>query len=129
MLSRFDFNSQMEQLAIAFGQPIGGKFKDQMGVFYEAIKDKLDDLSFRRTINYIRDNNDKFPTIKVLLELGRSFRPAVERKETMCMICGGSGCLTAKSDDGYRFVFKCKSCNNCKADYPVWDYQTGFQLA
>lgn len=94
-------------------------------IYHEILRDKISDVQMARAAEHLLFNGDKFPTIKVLLEVARTFPdPKFEVVKTNCITCQGMGTVYAEiSDRGhtYKTLFKCPDCENCGHDYPKWD--------
>ncbi len=122
MLSYGYFKEQIKVVAAAFGLA-ESRVEKMEPVYYRALDPRISDSQFTRTIEYVLTNSDRFPTIKALLEIARTYPdPTVARESEVCALCEGSGTLSAVrkySGHSYTTLFKC-SCSNCVHDYPAW---------
>lgn len=126
MISRLEFEMQMDRLADAFGEYRGDKFSKRVDVYYGVLGGKLT-LSqlIAGTSKYI-ETSKKFPTIACLIEVCRSFKETITENNSFCKTCDSSGTITAyKKLDMYpgklRFAFNCPFCKNSKIKLPVYN--------
>lgn len=123
------FKDQMGRLGAAFGYS-GKRLDDAIPVYHEALEIRISEPQLMRTVEHLLVNGDKFPTIKAMLEVARMFPDAQTPQQLKsCSSCGGTGIIRARDKDGYKPIFKCPDCENCQANYPVWNdelFQRGY---
>jgi len=86
-LNREAFSQEFEKLVDAFG---ANKPGEKARIYYEKIK-HCDYKPFRRAVDDILTNSERFPTIARLLQAISSYTPKNERQKANCNVCNGFG--------------------------------------
>ena len=123
------FKELMEKIGSNFSV---AKLDGKIRVYFEVLSVRLSDNQFEKVTDFILKNNDRFPTIKTILDVARNFQEApVAEEHPQCAACDSKGTVTAKSPDGYTTLFRCPHCQNCVVGYPLWSSEfknAGYKL-
>lgn len=124
----FSLRQGLTKLAEAFG--VGrDRLNKLVDVYAGVLGKRLSERQFELAVENLLVNSERFPTIKAFLEVARTFPdPKAAREMQACATCGGTGIVAARKD-GYRAVFACQDCGNCRFNYPGWSdgrYEEGW---
>lgn len=128
-----EFNNVIRRLESAFNREMPDEQKD---LWFE----KLGSWSrhkFSKIAETIIDENDRFPVLSTILKTSSGFSNEAHVQNltrTDCLLCEGSGHVTAKKD-GYNTCFRCPQCRNwdgkLSEKIPQWAqefFERGYRL-
>ena len=120
-----EFKNAMQGLAEGFGKVADAKYARMVERWFRKFE-RLDSQVVRAAFDIAEASEDRFPSLSRLIEYARienERRPTQKNKGQGCDYCDGIGVVRACDVNGYKPIFRCPNCDNCKQDYPVWSVE------